>query len=71
MRSWLLSILGTVSFLAGLYCLILAVLGPILVRGVYNAIQATQVYTMASYYAVLAIACWVFSYLCALAQRSS
>ena len=63
-------ILGVVAFLAGLFFLGFAVATPFMYRSTeLNAIQATQLYSMTTYYGVVAIACFALAGLCAVATR--
>jgi hypothetical protein len=66
----IIALLAVFAALAGLYFLVDAFLMPSNFQlGGANAIQLTQVYTMATYRAVLSIACFAFTGLCIMTSR--
>lgn len=66
----IVGIIGVLAVLAGLYFVVNAWLLPNTYRLTdASAIQMTQLYTMATYQAVLGIACFVFAGLCAVSAR--
>jgi predicted transporter len=61
---------GVLALLAGLWFLLSAVVTPYLYKTTdLSAIQATQIYSMGTYNAVLAIACFALAGLCLASSR--
>lgn len=66
----LVGILAVLSIFAGLYFLATAIATPYLYKTTdWSAIQMTQLYSMATYNAAVAAACFVFAGLCVITAR--
>ena len=65
----LITIVGVLAVLGGLYFLVTAIATPFLYTKTDNAVTQTAVYTIGGYNALVAVSLFAFAGLCSITQR--